>query len=770
MQKSRLAAAMRVFVKTARQGIQSPYALDQGMPAAPFQIGGNIFFDGVFKGDYSLAIVNRYLARSLVKKGLQLTLYTTEEGWLSDSMLNEMPDVRSRFASSYPLRQSFDIHLRNTWPPKADDMIGRRINAYVCFAWEEMELPRNIVDHFNNYLDLVMVTSNFVHKALLHSGVKIPVAVVGNGTDHVMDVATSSNLRAADPSCQRVLHVSSCFPRKGADLLVQAFNQTFSASDNVELYIKTFDNPHNTIDQDAEIARQAQPSTARIEIVKKSMSYPELVALMRSSDLLVAPSRGEGFGLPLAEAMLLNVPIVTTGYSGQTDFCTDETAWLVDYKMVPSSAHVAKEGALWAEPSLVSLGSQMKRALSSRAASRAKLERGQELLKAHFKWSDVARRVCQAIDRASRTRFATGVSAMKIDLVSTWEQICGIAQYSQHLFATPALKPTLARVLARELRSDGIVSDTGPPVTRPWGYEAAGIRRLEASLMSGNGDIAWIQHHPAFFSDHDMDDIVAATQRSTYSLKVVTLHNVRETLADKRAAWLKLFDIIIVHTQQDAELLTERGCVAAIIPHGILAEKVPPRPRVDTFTVGTFGFLYPHKNVPLLVQAFALAKTAQPHLRLKLLNCTRNDPVSHKERVRVEALVEALGLQDTVDLDFGFLRDEEIILRLGQCDLLCFPYGESSESATGAARIALAADRPLLCSQSSVLRDIHPVSLILPRIDAGVLADAIVTLSASPAICTLRDAQRKAYVDRHAYPAIGERHLKLLTSHLKDKE
>ena len=42
--------------------------------------GRRVFFDGVFKGDYSLALVNRNLARALLKNGVDLTLFCPEDG------------------------------------------------------------------------------------------------------------------------------------------------------------------------------------------------------------------------------------------------------------------------------------------------------------------------------------------------------------------------------------------------------------------------------------------------------------------------------------------------------------------------------------------------------------------------------------------------------------------------------------------------------------------------------------------------------------------
>ena len=38
----------------------------------------------------------------------------------------------------------------------------------------------------------------------------------------------------------KVLHISSCFPRKGIDILLNAFCETFTDQDEVSLTIKTF--------------------------------------------------------------------------------------------------------------------------------------------------------------------------------------------------------------------------------------------------------------------------------------------------------------------------------------------------------------------------------------------------------------------------------------------------------------------------------------------------------------------------------------------------
>src|ERR1700761_7083433 len=210
----------------AEDTARSPYPLDREIAAAGRSKGAGspaILFDGVFKGDYSLAVVNRHLAEALIKSGVELACFARDAGWQSDSLLGQMPLVRERMLNTPPSDGVFDIHIRNTWPPATHDMVGK-FNAYACFAWEESEFPAKLVDRFNRDLDLVMVASTFVKRALVDSGVTIPIEVVGEGADHVLKIAPSPvpALRGRP----RLLHVSSGFPRKGVDCLIQAYRES----------------------------------------------------------------------------------------------------------------------------------------------------------------------------------------------------------------------------------------------------------------------------------------------------------------------------------------------------------------------------------------------------------------------------------------------------------------------------------------------------------------------------------------------------------------
>jgi glycosyltransferase involved in cell wall biosynthesis len=357
-----------------------------------------------------------------------------------------------------------------------------------------------------------------------------------------------------------------------------------------------------------------------------------------------------------------------------------------------------------------------------------------------------------------------------LDLVSTWQQVCGVATYAGHLTSAPALSGTIRSVLAREVLGDALPTVDDIFVRRVWSADGVQADQLAAEIAALTGDILWFQHHPAFFSNIAMRSIAGRLPDGPHRVRVATLHNVREPLAHEGHGWLAAFDRLLVHTEADRQMLADAGYDNAIvIPHGIVPPSGDATPDPAHFTIGSFGFLYPHKNIPILVEAFAMARRIVPNLRLKLPCCAPEEGKAWSERAKLEWLIDTLDLADAIDLDLDFLPDDAVLDRLRACDLLCFPYGPSSESTTGAARMALSAGRPLLVSQSAVLRDLHPCAFALADLEPATIAEAIILLAADSALLTLRDPERQALIDRTSYDAIARRLRALFQQLLKDK-
>lgn len=96
-------------------------------------------------------------------------------------------------------------------------------------------------------------------------------------------------------------------------------------------------------------------------IVDGFISDDDMRRLLRGSDAYISLHRGEGVGLGMIEAMANGVPVIATGYSGNTQFCTPETSALVSYNLVkctdPLEAYSEVEN--WAEPDYKVAGNQI---------------------------------------------------------------------------------------------------------------------------------------------------------------------------------------------------------------------------------------------------------------------------------------------------------------------------------------------------------------------------------------------------------------------------
>lgn len=92
----------------------------------------------------------------------------------------------------------------------------------------------------------------------------------------------------------------------------------------------------------------------RIRLIDRTLRRPQVLALYRCCDCYVSLHRAEGFGRGLAEALLLDLQLVATGFSGNLDFCTEDRVGLVRYEKcdLKPGEYFHAEGQWWAEPDI----------------------------------------------------------------------------------------------------------------------------------------------------------------------------------------------------------------------------------------------------------------------------------------------------------------------------------------------------------------------------------------------------------------------------------
>lgn len=166
--------------------------------------------------------------------------------------------------------------------------------------------------------DLVWVPSTWGMNTLIANGLDADrVEIVPEGVDtdqyHPYFNANGNNVT-------RFLSVGKFEERKSYKETLLAWASVFGKDNNVELVIKTdhFVNVENKQKNLEEFLTLL--GVTNVRSVWGSIGAEELLALYRSADVFLLPSKGEGWGLPIIEAAAQGLPIITTMYSGQAEY------------------------------------------------------------------------------------------------------------------------------------------------------------------------------------------------------------------------------------------------------------------------------------------------------------------------------------------------------------------------------------------------------------------------------------------------------------------
>lgn len=705
-----------------------------------------VVVDGPFVGSYSLAIVNRHIASALEHLGLDIAIgpSPTEGNPFVIASSQVDPKTWSLYQRHNDLRNKAHIALRYTYPPVIDEMNGQ-LNVYHSFGWEESEFPFEFVEWFNKNLDAVTVMSNYVKRVLEHNGVEIPIINTGLGVDHLnQDSDNQYRHENTRPAKEKFtfLHVSSCFPRKGADILLDAFLKCFDGSDPVKLIIKTFPNIHNDIEDRLVSLKAKYQLPPEIQIINEDWSdQNQLVALYNNCDVLVAPSRGEGFGLPIAEALWLGKPVIATGFGGHMDFLGDDYPWLIDYRFERSQTHFGVADSYWVTPCVNDLIRLLRDAFNTPSAERQKLaDLRRDHLEKNFTWRQAGIRLVNAITQIQLAADVRDNAQRVTDIavVSSWNSRCGIATYVRHLLSEFSREDFM--VYANTVSTKERLSEDESNVMRSW--QIGDISNLLFQFEGRAHKTLIIQYQPSFFPFEQLAQLVGKAVHQE-SFVYLFLHNVLDFVKKCAELDVPIFCNrnvrIMVHTINDLNLI--KGNAPWALPntvqfsHGVMdAHEIisnVDKGQKDQFTIATFGFLLPTKGVAELIKAVVLALDEVPSLRLKLYTSLLDERSEHYLD-HCQGLIDAAGIGERVEWKTEFLPIDDVIRLLSQADLVVMAYGGTTESSSAAARVALSSGTPLLCTRAQIFDDIAPVVRFVDSNDPATIAREIEYIARNP--------------------------------------
>lgn len=242
--------------------------------------------------------------------------------------------------------------------------------------WESLDIPESYKEALNK-ADLILVPCKFCKDIFARYTTK-PIEICWEGIEpqsfpfHKREfplVITEKGIFPKDGHRFRMLWVGAPNPRKGYYSILELV-KIFEQLPHFEIYIKTTSFPKSTNREfmiinwrrflkvckfwnnsnivrgeisamKQSVERKFKPDVAnKVQIMGKhkniivdtrKLPFDELVGLYNSAHVFLSPHMGEGWNLPLCEAMATGAPSVATGASGCMDFFNEDVGYPIKY-------------------------------------------------------------------------------------------------------------------------------------------------------------------------------------------------------------------------------------------------------------------------------------------------------------------------------------------------------------------------------------------------------------------------------------------------------
>ena len=223
---------------------------------------------------------------------------------------------------------------------------NRASKLYPCFVWETDKMPDQFLHAYKGLSNLenILCACEWNKNTLSDSDVKAPGITVPYTISPKIDynVELSQKLNEIKKGNFAMCSVAQWSHRKGFDILIKSFLMEFYKED-VTLFLKTYasidetteaqnkyfaqiiSNIKSTIQHNGKIIPNYK---CKIVILSSIMNKEQINSIYQNSDAYVTTTRGEGFGLPIAEFLHFQKPVIVPDKGGHLDFCHPKSFYI----------------------------------------------------------------------------------------------------------------------------------------------------------------------------------------------------------------------------------------------------------------------------------------------------------------------------------------------------------------------------------------------------------------------------------------------------------
>ena len=307
---------------------------------------------------------------------------------------------------------------------------------------------------------------------------------------------------------------------------------------------------------------------------------------------------------------------------------------------------------------------------------------------------------------------------LKVAIVSTWRQFCGIATYSRDLARALIKFGHHVVVLAEEGVSPDTANEDGfdAPYLECWRRDITGYGALIKIIEQERPDIIHVQHEYGLFPDTAAFAVLIETLRR-HAHVVVTMHTISghdRGLGpdhDRKAAFSA--DAAVVHSWTALDALGRpigRQIPVVHIPHGTREgcrrmDRDPARAQLgilqDAFAVASVGFIGREKRFEDV--GLAVVKT-MAHIQNIAWIAGGRSTSDKFERIR--AWVEGREALCRRAVLYGrYLSDDDYDVVFGAADVVVFNSNPTPHSTSGQLHLALAYGMPVVAARVALYDD-----------------------------------------------------------------